>query len=140
VNVTRMVLGFALFSICLGGTSREDKCKEALPINMENMTGQWRSLDDPFDVLVSFCTDSTFNGTIDQNGKIVWEYRGRWKMVENKKYMEYTFSSVARIPVGTGDTDEVLTIGCDTYKYRSLQGKIKRYRKIGPCKLYPPTR
>ncbi|MFZ5392260.1 MAG: hypothetical protein ACOZAR_03660 [Patescibacteria group bacterium] len=108
-----------------------DTCTEKLPITIENLSGTFVSLDDPFTVHLTYKIDGTFSGYIEDKGTIVWRYEGIWKLEGNRQTSVYTYSSLARIPVGTKDEDEIISIGCDILTYgSSLSGKIKRYKKV----------
>ncbi len=66
----------------------------------------------------------TFGGRVEESGITTWKYRGTWSFKNNAIDYRYTFSSSDQIKVGTQDHDEILGIGCDQIKVKSMMGRV----------------
>jgi len=101
-----------------------DNCKGALPISEQSFYGNWIESKGKTTSFVSYDPNKTFSGRIEIENKSVWEFKGKWYLIDNIKYMIYTYSSLKEIPIGYEDSDEILEITCDEYKFRNKSGRL----------------
>lgn len=97
-----------------------ENCNETLPITVDNLSGKYLDQRDSFNEHTVFRRDGSFCGQIDEKGAIKWVFEGSWNLVGTRRITEYTFSSLERIPIGTTDQDEILSLGCGILTSRSL--------------------
>ena len=105
------------------------QCNENLPITKQALYGSWKySLGQ--DVGYStFNPDMTFTGHLENNGINTRQYNGTWSFKNNAIDYLYTFSSSDHIKAGTKDHDEVLEIGCDQIKIKSMMGQTGVFQR-----------
>jgi hypothetical protein len=105
-------------------------CTESLPITVENLSGNWASVNDPNQVTVRYDADGSFSGKLKSSGKLMWLFAGTWKLDGKTVSSVYTFSSLDNIPKGTTDSDEIVAIGCGVQVSRGKAGHIERYKRV----------
>lgn len=106
-------------------------CEETLDISIENLLGTRETVAFPSIIAQSlYRDDGTFTGWLKDAGVIRWRFSGTWKLEGPKLAYEYTSSSLDRVPVGTRDEDEILSIGCGIVTYRTTGGIISRSKQI----------
>ncbi len=100
------------------------QCKENLPITSQALYGSWKYSQGQVVGYFTFNSDMTFGGRVEESGITTWKYRGTWSFKNNAIDYRYTFSSSDQIKVGTRDHDEILEIGCDLIKVKSMMGRV----------------
>jgi hypothetical protein len=111
-------------------TTPTPDCKESLPITVENLSGDWESVNDPNQITVRYDPDGSFSGKLKSGGKVMWLFAGTWKLQGKTVSSVYTFSSLDNIPKGTTDSDEIVAIGCGIVVSRGKAGHIERYKRV----------
>ncbi len=71
---------------------------------------------------VTFAKDGTFSGFVDNNGRRMWNFAGKWTLTGNALHYDYTKSDFAQIPAGSKDDDVVIEITSTTLKLKSKSG------------------
>lgn len=114
-----VVMSAALFLLSLMIST----CASAEIPTSELLVGSWQNTNvvKQFTTDLTFKRDGTFVGKVTQGGKVVWEFGGKWSLKERMLNYDYTASSLARIPVGTKDQDEIIEV---TKDYFICQGMI----------------
>ncbi|MCP3672575.1 MAG: hypothetical protein GY814_19565 [Gammaproteobacteria bacterium] len=100
------------------------QCEENLPITQQALYGSWKYTQGQVVGYFTFNSDMTFGGRVEESGIAIWKYRGTWSFKNNAIDYRYTFSSSDQIKVGTRDHDEILEIGCDQIKIKSMMGRV----------------
>jgi len=77
----------------------------------------------------TFNSDMSFGGRVEESGVTTWKYRGTWSFKNNAIDYRYTFSSSDQIKVGARDHDEILEIGCDQIKIKSMMGQTGVFQR-----------
>ncbi len=114
-----LVMSTALFLLSLMIST----CASAEIPTSEQLVGSWQNTNvvKQFTTDLTFKRDGTFVGKVTQGGKVAWEFGGKWSLKERTLNYDYTASSLARIPVGTKDQDEIIEV---TKNYFICQGII----------------
>ena len=72
---------------------------------------------------VTFAKDGTFSGYVDQNGRRVWNFGGKWTLTGKALHYDYTKSDSPQIPAGTKDHDVVLEVTPTKLKLKAQTGE-----------------
>jgi hypothetical protein len=98
----------------------------------DQLLGHWRytnvsanRVDD-----ITFAADGTYTGRILQDGKLFWEFAGKWSLRGNTLSYEYTRSSLRRLPVGLKDRDRLLEVTKDYYVIQTLDDSKRRWLRV----------
>ena len=105
------------------------KCKENLPITKQALYGSWKYSQGQVVGYFTFNSGMTSGGRVEENGITTWKYRGTWSFKNNAIDYLYTFSSSDQIKVGTQDHDEILEIGCNQIKIKSMMGQTGVFQR-----------
>lgn len=109
-------------------------CASAEIPTSEQLVGSWQNTNavKQFTTELTFKRDGTFVGKVTQGGKVAWEFGGKWSLKERTLNYNYTASSLARIPVGTKDQDEIIEVTKDYFICQGIitQGGQKKYVRM----------
>jgi hypothetical protein len=94
------------------------------------LIGHWRTGDQKLGDEHTFRVDGTFAGHVTEDGKVAWQYSGKWSLVGNILNFEYTKSSLERIPVGTTDREKLIEITKDYYVIEERDGNRDKYSRV----------
>jgi hypothetical protein len=81
---------------------------------------------------VTFDRDGTFSGTGAQDGKVAWTYSGKWSLRGKNLEYEYTSSSLAAMPKGWKDHDEIVELTADYVIFKAVgtDGRERKYLRV----------
>jgi hypothetical protein len=81
---------------------------------------------------LTFRRDGTFSGKVALEGKVVWEFAGKWSLQDRTLSYDHTSSSGARIPIGTKDRDEIVEVTKTYFICRGIvtHGPDKKYVRV----------
>lgn len=103
-------------------------------VTSEQLVGRWQNTNEvkKFTTDLTFRRDGTFVGKITQEGKVAWEFGGKWSLKDRTLNYDYTTSTLAKIPVGTKDQDEIVEITKEYFVCRGIvtQGVKKKYVRV----------
>ena len=105
------------------------QCNENLPITKQALYGSWKYSQGQVVGYFTFNSDMTFFGSLEENGVTTWKYRGTWSFKNNAIDYLYTYSSSDHVKMGTQDHDQILEVGCDQIKIRSMIGQTGVFRR-----------
>ena len=72
-----------------------------------------------------------FAGNVVVDGKGIWENAGSWEIAGHRLTWRYEKSTIAQIPPGSVDTDDIVSVDASTMVLRShLSGRQNTYTRI----------
>jgi hypothetical protein len=101
----------------------------SVPQETTTLVGTWSWHKEDMTVVVSYSKDGTYRGRKEKVGYITWEYEGRWTLKGRRLHYVYTASTMATVPPGTEDDDELLKITPDFYETKNVLGWICHYSR-----------
>lgn len=128
-NIDTIAIVFLLLLSMNSHAIVSSKCKENLPITKKALYGSWKYSQGQAVGYFTFNSDMTFFGSLEENGVTTWKYSGTWSFKNNAIDYLYTFSSSNHVKVGTQDHDEILEIGCDQIKIKSMMGQTGVFQR-----------
>ncbi len=72
---------------------------------------------------MTLAKDGTFSGYVDQNGRRIWNFAGKWTLTGKALHYDYTKSDSAQVPAGTKDDDVVLEVTPTKLRLKSQSGE-----------------
>jgi hypothetical protein len=94
------------------------------------MTGHWYNVNGTRSCDMIFSEDGIFTGNIAQDGKVTWEFAGKWSLVADKLNYEYTRSSLKQVSVGTKDQDKLIEVTKNYYIIENAGGQQHKYIRV----------
>lgn len=106
----------------------------AADFKTEELLGRWRFTvpGEKKHVDIVFANEGKYSGAGFAEGKEIWKFAGNWSFDGRFVRYEYTASSMARVPVGTKDRDEVveLTKTYVVFKAVGTDGQQRKYIRV----------
>lgn len=113
--------------------SRKSKAEDS-PLNFRagKLVGHWRHADIARKLAtnITFNSDGTFVGSIEQNGKASGSFSGKRMLKDGIVNYEYTATSDPRIHAGTKDQDQIMVITKDRYTIQNAAGLFETYIRM----------
>lgn len=103
--------------------------EHSTPISNQ-LAGYWRYAEGARSVDVTYREDGTFTGNAAEDGRVLWEYAGKWSLIGDKLNYEFTRSSVKRIPVGKKGQDTLIGVSKDYFIIRTEGGHRHKYIRV----------
>jgi hypothetical protein len=95
------------------------------------LIGHWRFADEAGTSCdMRFNKDQTFSGKIVKDGRLFWEFTGRWVFSGRTLRYEYVTSSLEKVRPGATDKDEIIEIGPNHYVVRAFDGSKRKYVRV----------
>ena len=94
------------------------------------LVGHWRFISGERRHDITFARDGTFSDYITQNGKVLYQFAGKWSLHGSKLVYEDFRSSPTPLPPHYRDEDEVLKLSKDLLLIRNREGNEHRWLRV----------
>ena len=118
---TVLVLSVLLVASCatVGDTERS------------HLVGKWLYTGRTETCQYVFHESGTFSGYVTSGGSILSRFAGTWSVHNGAIFYEYTNDVLGRIPVGTRDSDKLVTIAKNYFVIEAADGSRRKYVRNG---------
>jgi hypothetical protein len=105
-------------------------CASVERLSRAQLVGHWRYADQQQSCDYSFHPNGSFTGHVKFRTKVVSQFNGRWSLRKNALFYTYLSDSLARIPPGTTDRDQILEIKEQSFLIQAANGEQRRYHRV----------
>jgi hypothetical protein len=94
------------------------------------LVGEWRYADRIQACHYIFNRDGSFEGDVVYQTELVSKFKGRWSVTDDVLHYRYSSDALHKIPAGTTDGDELLSVQRDYFIIEAANGSRRKYLRV----------
>lgn len=127
---TNRIIQHSFMALCVSCVLATGCATHRTATAFDPLVGHWRYADRINTAEYLFKTDGSFKGSVARDGKVVWEYAGRWSRIGGMLNYTYTKSSADWAPPGTKDQDALMKVERGYYIIEARDGSRRKYVRV----------
>lgn len=96
-----------------------------------HLVGKWLYTNQSETCEYIFHENGTFSGYVTSGGAILSRFAGTWSVYNGTILYQYSNDALGRIPVGTRDSDKLITIAKNYFVIQAADGSRRKYVRTG---------